>query len=118
MATISIPWSDGNGNIILTYTGQGNGTITVTTDANNIDYERRQTIHVYITDGAIREDVCTYNGLQLCSSDNKLITCLEASMKVSVEVIQRGKVLLTASGTQLVTSDGKMIRVYPQPINS
>lgn len=46
MATIQIPWTTGSGNITLTFTGQGNGTIVVESDDNNLDVERRQTLTV------------------------------------------------------------------------
>ena len=35
--TITIPWNDGPGNIVLTYTGQGNDTVVVTSDTDCID---------------------------------------------------------------------------------
>ena len=54
MASISIPWNDGPGNIVLTYTGQGNGQVVVTSDTDNLGHDRRQTITFVITDGAIR----------------------------------------------------------------
>ena len=117
MATLSIPWKNGPGNIVLTYTGQGNGTVVVTSDANNLDYERQQTISFYVTNGAIREDIMTHDSLQLRTSDGKQLTCLNPSMKVSVTVIQRGKVILLANGAQLVTSDGNLLRVFPESIN-
>ena len=53
MATKQIAWNTGGGNITLTYTGQGNGTIDVVSDANNLSTERSQTITVKTTNGAI-----------------------------------------------------------------
>ena len=42
MASISIPWNDGPGNIVLTYTGQGNGQVVVTSDTNWTDRVSRR----------------------------------------------------------------------------
>lgn len=41
-----IPWNTGSGNIILTYQGQDNGTITVDTDDNNLFSQRSQNLSV------------------------------------------------------------------------
>lgn len=51
MATLTIPWNDGNGNIILTYTGQGDGTVTVRSDTDNLGADREQTIILRTADG-------------------------------------------------------------------
>ena len=51
MATLTIPWNDGNGNIILTYTGQGDGTVTVRSDTDNLGADREQTITLRTADG-------------------------------------------------------------------
>ena len=51
MATLTIPWNDGNGNIILTYTGQGDGTVTVRSDTDNLGSDREQTITLRTADG-------------------------------------------------------------------
>ena len=40
MATKSITWTTGGGNITLTYQCQGDGTITIQTDANNLGNDR------------------------------------------------------------------------------
>lgn len=112
MARITIPWNDGNGNIVLTLTGQGNDTVTVSSDTDNLDYERRQTISFYVTDGAIREDLAA-SGAMLRTSDGLMLTCLDARMKVSVEVVQIGKQILLASGATLKTKDGRVLRVFP-----
>lgn len=50
MATKSIAWNTGNGNITLTYQGQGNGAITVESDDNN-GAARSQVITVETLDG-------------------------------------------------------------------
>ncbi len=47
--TLTIPWADGNGNIILTYTGQGDGVVTVQSDTDNLGDDRSQTITLRTT---------------------------------------------------------------------
>lgn len=54
--TQTIPWSTG-GNITLTYTGQGNGTIVVTSDDNPTDVARSKTITVETSNNAISRQV-------------------------------------------------------------
>lgn len=49
MATLRIPWADGNGNIILTYEGQGDGTVTVQSDTDNLGDDRSQVITLKTT---------------------------------------------------------------------
>lgn len=46
MATKVVPWNVGNGNITLSYNGEGDGTISVSSDINNLDSEREQTIEI------------------------------------------------------------------------
>ena len=49
MATHTIPWATGSGNIILSYTGEGNETVTVESDTANEGVDRTQTLT--FTDG-------------------------------------------------------------------
>lgn len=49
MATVTIPWNDGNGNITLTYTGQGDGTVTVQSSTDNLGQPRSQVITLKTT---------------------------------------------------------------------
>ena len=86
MSQISIPWNDGNGNIVLTLSGQGNDTVTVTSDTDNKGYDRQQTISFYVTDGAIRHTIVTSNGKRLKTADGHYLTSLDNSMKVTVTV--------------------------------
>ena len=51
MATVQVPWTTGSGHITLTYTGQGNGTISVSSDPNDVYVERSQTVTVQTTAG-------------------------------------------------------------------
>ena len=46
MATKSIAWTTGTGNITLTYQGQGNESIQVDSDANTLGTARSQVITV------------------------------------------------------------------------
>lgn len=52
MATKSIAWNTGTGNITLTYSGQGNDTVLVESDPNDIYEDRSQTIVVSTTAGS------------------------------------------------------------------
>lgn len=115
MATVSIPWNDGNGNILLTFTGQENETVTVTSDTDNLGYDRQQDITFYVTDGAIRLMLGTASGHQLVTSDGHALTCLDRSMKVTVTVIQPTgmRVLLTSEDHKLITTDGHELWAHP-----
>lgn len=57
MATKSIAWNTGNGNITLTYVGQGNGPISIESDVNNLGISRSQTITVETIGGAIGKNI-------------------------------------------------------------
>lgn len=52
MATKSIAWQKGTGNITLTYTGQGNDTVTVTSSPNDVYEDRSQTVTFSTTAGS------------------------------------------------------------------
>lgn len=51
MATKTIAWTTGSGNITLTYTGQGNGSISVASDENTDFESRQQTFKIVTTNG-------------------------------------------------------------------
>ena len=57
MAQVPIPWNRGTGNIVLTFTGQGNATVIVSSDDNSLDTERSQAITVKTLDGSIQRRV-------------------------------------------------------------
>ena len=61
MATKSIAWQTGTGNILLTYTGQGNGTVQIESDANTLGTARSQVISVKTTQGGIVTKNITIN---------------------------------------------------------
>lgn len=52
MATKTIAWTTGSGNITLTYTGQGNGSISVASDENDSFDERSQSFNIVTTAGS------------------------------------------------------------------
>ncbi len=52
MATKTIAWESGGGYITLTYTGIGNGSISVRSDANESFSDRQQTVRVATTAGS------------------------------------------------------------------
>lgn len=52
MATKTIAWNTGSGNITLTYTGQGNGSISVASDENDSFDERSQSFDIVTTAGS------------------------------------------------------------------
>ena len=114
MASMSIPWNDGNGNIVLTYQqGQGNDTVIVTSDTNNVGYDRQQQITFVVTDGAIRHIIGTSSGHLLRTSDGHYLRSLDNAMKVTVTVIQQKsllKVVLTASDHLVCTASGNIVR--------
>lgn len=81
MATKSIAWGTGGGFITLVYTGQGNGTISVTSDENFGD-ARQQDITIKTVKGnaskkvtikqeAIPLNFKTADGMFIKTSDNK-----------------------------------------------
>lgn len=51
MATKTIAWTTGSGNITLTFIGQGNGTISVASDENSEFEDRSQSFSIVTTDG-------------------------------------------------------------------
>ena len=106
MATIRIPWNDGPGNIVLTFTGQGNGTVTVTSDTNWTGPEARQQVVTFVVaDGCITLGMKSSSGSTLKSSSGSTLRCKDRSMKVAVTVIQKtGRVVLKSSQEHILRS--------------
>ena len=52
MATKSIAWESGGGYISLSYTGAGNGSISITSDANDSFDDRQQTVRIATSKGS------------------------------------------------------------------
>ena len=115
MASISIPWNDGPGNIVLTYTGHGNDSVVVTSDTNNVGYDRQQQITFVVTDGAIRHVIGTSSGNKLRTSDGHYLRSLDNAMKVTVTVIQPTgmRVIVTSQNHRLRTINGNILRCHP-----
>ena len=106
MASITIPRNDGPGNIVLTYTGQGNDTVVVTSDTNWTDPEpRQQTVMFAVTDGCITLAMKSSNGSTMKSSSGSTLRCKDRSMKVAVTVIQAtGRIILKSSQGNVIRS--------------
>lgn len=88
MATKSIAWQTGTGNITLSYTGQGDDTVLVSSDANNLYESRSQTLTFSATGYAITRQVTvtqpmrepnfkTSEGYWFVTSDDKYFTVQE-----------------------------------------
>ena len=113
--TITIPWNDGNGNIVLTYNnGQGNESVTVTSDTDCIDHDRQQRVTFVVGDGAIRNDVRTASGNQIRTASGHTIASLDNGMKVTVVVTQPAttkRLLVTCQDHIVVTASGNIVRI-------
>lgn len=89
MATLTIPWADGNGNVILTYDGQGDGTATVRSDTDNLGDTRQMTITL------------------------KTAGANPATAHVTIIQPTGMQILLDVDGKTLCDADGKVLRAYP-----
>lgn len=78
----TIPWNTGSGNIILDYSGEGDDTVSVSSDPNDIYEDRVQTItfktsnnevtrQVTVAQGMKHPNFMTADGLWLLTADNK-----------------------------------------------
>ena len=115
MASITIPWNDGPGNIVLTYTSaQGNQTVAVTSSTDCIYHDRQQRVTFVVGDGAIRHDVATASGNQIRTASGNTIRTLDNSMKVTVIVTQPAtskRLMVTAQDHIVCTASGNMVRI-------
>ena len=115
MASIMIPWNDGPGNIVLTYTSaQGNQTVTVTSDTYCIYHQRQQRVTFMVKDGAIHNDVGTADGHLIRTASGNTIRTLDNSMKVTVIVTQPAtskRLMVTAQDHIVCTASGNMVRI-------
>lgn len=55
-----VPWVNGSGNITLSYDGQGDGPIVISSDPNNLNVKRSQTVNVIARD---KTQILTINQL-------------------------------------------------------
>lgn len=60
MAVVRIPWTQGSGYITLTFMGQGNGTVVVSSDDNDLDVVRTQVLT--ISGGGLSRQVTVTQG--------------------------------------------------------
>ena len=83
MATLTIPWADGNGNIILVYDGQGDGVVTVRSDTDNLGADREQVITLKTADGtkAVQVTIQQATGM-LTLRDVNLLVLRDSDKKV------------------------------------
>lgn len=64
MATKSIAWNNGSGNITVTYSGSRDDTVSVSSSENDIYEDREQVITVKTTDNAISRQVTVRQGMK------------------------------------------------------
>ena len=64
MATKSIAWNSGSGNITVTYSGSRDDTVSVSSSENDIYEDREQVITVKTTDNAISRQVTVRQGMR------------------------------------------------------
>lgn len=64
MATKTIAWNTGSGSITLTYTGQGDDTVLVSSSENDLYQERSQVVTVKTTDNTISRQVTITQGMR------------------------------------------------------
>ncbi len=108
MATISIPWQTGSGNIVIEYNGEGNGALLVYSDSENSDSEERsQSINVMTTAGAPQVAIpltvrqgAKENPYLLLESGGKVL--LQSGDKVVLENSESGGAVMVES----ITIDG------------
>ncbi len=83
MATMTIPWADGNGDIILTYSGQGDGVVTVRSTTDNLGADREQVITLRTQDGsrAVQVTIQQATGM-LTLRDVNLLVLRDSEQKV------------------------------------
>lgn len=88
MATKSIAWQTGTGNITLSYTGQGDDTVLVSSDPNNLYESRSQTLTFTSLDNTLSQSVTvtqpmrepnfkTNEGYYFVTSDDKYLIVQE-----------------------------------------
>lgn len=83
MATLTIPWADGNGDIILTYDGHGDGVVTVRSTTDNLGDDREQAITLRTVDGirAVQVTIKQATGM-LTLRDVNLLVLRDSEQKV------------------------------------
>lgn len=88
MSQHRIAWNTGTGDIILNYNGEGNETVSVSSDPNNLYDERQQVVHFKTTDNTIQRNLLvkqlpkqpnfkTADGLFIITADNHYFNAKE-----------------------------------------
>lgn len=88
MATSTIKWNEGDGNIVATYEGSGDGPISLTTDTPNEGIDREQEITIQTTDKnksvnvlvkqeGLREEYITADDMVYITADEEVYGCLK-----------------------------------------
>lgn len=116
--TKAIPWNTGGGNIIVTFSGHGDGVVTVSSDTDCTTQDRQQVLT--ISGGGLTAYVLVVqkSGARgLITSDGKLLTVLKVgggrdALCAKAETVVR----LTAGKAgseryQFITKDGKLLAV-------
>ena len=103
MATLTKAWVTGTGSVTLTYTGQGNETVTITSDPNNLFQSRSMTVTVKTTDNAISHTVTITQAARVIQYFYVLHT--------STQVIEKIELVNSFDITSLVAS-GKVYGGY------
>ena len=116
--TKAIPWNTGGGNIIVTFSGHGDGVVTVTSDTDCTTQDRQQVLT--ISGGGLTAYVLVIqkSGARgLITSDGKLLTVLRVGVgRDALCVKAETGVRLTAEKAgsekyQFITKDGKLLAV-------
>lgn len=116
--TKAIPWNTGGGNIIVTFSGHGDGVVTVSSDTDCTTQDRQQVLT--ISGGGLTAYVLVVqkSGARgLITSDGKLLTVLNVvGGRDALCAKAETGVRLTAGkvGTeryQFITKDGKLLAV-------
>jgi hypothetical protein len=116
--TKAIPWNTGGGNIIVTFSGHGDGVVTVTSDTDCTLQDRQQVLT--ISGGGLTAYVLVIqkSGARgLITSDGKLLTVLgagggrdalcakaETGVRLTADKVGLGRY-------QFITKDGKLLEV-------
>ena len=109
MASITIPWNDGPGNIVLTYAkGEGNQLVTVTSDTDCIDHDRQQRVTFVVGDGAISEVVQTASGNHIRTASGNTVKALSSGRGTDEVVTSNWKNIITADGNKVSAHQNSM----------
>lgn len=106
MATKTIAWATGGGKITLTYTGQGNGSITVASTENETFDDRSQSINIITTSGSPEKAVSVLIKQQGKKYNVGDVFNFDYTGSVQQVTLPKGKYKLQCWGAQGGTSYG------------